>query len=162
MKKILALLLAVVMVLSLAACGKKEAVETASARLLEAGAKRCLPLNVSGPFHSPFLQGAGSKLADFMKDVELKELQIPYVTNVTAEYVTDVAQIKPFLERQVSSSVRWQQSVEKMISDGVDTFVEIGPGKTLAGFIKKINKDVNVINVSQVSDIGAVECLRKE
>lgn len=142
--------------------GKKEAVEAASAKLLEAGAKRCLPLNVSGPFHSPFLQGAGSRLADFMKDVELGELSIPYVTNVTAEYVTDVAQIKPYLERQVSSSVRWQQSVENMIADGVDTFVEIGPGKTLAGFIKKINKDVNVINVSQVSDIGAVECLKKE
>jgi len=142
--------------------GKKEAVEAAGARLLEAGAKRCLPLNVSGPFHSPFLEGAGQKLADFMQDVKLGELQIPYVTNVTAEYVTDVMEVKPFLERQVSSSVRWQQSVEKMIADGVDTFVEIGPGKTLAGFIKKINKDVNVINVSQVSDIGAVECLRKE
>lgn len=142
--------------------GKKEAVEAASAKLMEAGAKRCLPLNVSGPFHSPFLQGAGSKLADFMKDIELGELQIPYVTNVTAEYVKDSSQIKSFLEKQVSSSVRWQQSVENMIADGVDTFVEIGPGKTLAGFIKKINKDVNVINVSQVSDIGALECLRKE
>ena len=142
--------------------GKKEAVEAASARLLEAGAKRCLPLNVSGPFHSPFLEGAGSKLADFMKDMELSELQIPYVTNVTAEYVTDAAQIKAFLVKQVSSSVRWQQSVENMIADGVDTFVEIGPGKTLAGFIKKINKDVRVINVRQVSDIGALECLKKE
>ena len=84
------------------------------------------------------------------------------MTNVTAEYITDSAQIKGFLEKQVSSSVRWQQSVENMIADGVDTFVEIGPGKTLAGFIKKINKDVNVINVGQVSDIGALECLRKE
>jgi len=142
--------------------GTKEAVDAASARLLEAGAKRCLPLNVSGPFHSPFLEEAGRKLADFMSDTELKELQIPYVTNVTAEYVTDVACIKPLLQKQISSSVRWQQSVENMIADGVDTFVEIGPGKTLAGFIKKINRDVNVINVSQVSDIGALECLRKE
>ncbi len=142
--------------------GTKEAVDAASARLLEAGAKRCLLLNVSGPFHSPFLEEAGRKLADFMSDTELKELQIPYVTNVTAEYVTDVACIKPLLQKQISSSVRWQQSVENMIADGVDTFVEIGPGKTLAGFIKKINRDVNVINVSQVSDIGALECLRKE
>ena len=121
-----------------------------------------MPLKVSGPFHSPFLQGAGSKLANYMSDVTVSELQIPYVTNVTAEYVTDSANIKGFLEKQVSSSVRWQQSVENMIADGVDTFVEIGPGKTLAGFIKKINKDVNVINVGQVSDIGALECLRKE
>lgn len=142
--------------------GKKEAVDTASAALVSAGAKRCLPLNVSGPFHSPFLQGAGNKLADYMKDVTVSDLQIPYITNVTAEYVTDSAQIKGFLEKQVSSSVRWQQSVENMIADGVDTFVEIGPGKTLAGFIKKINKDVTVINVGQVSDIGALECLRKE
>ena len=76
--------------------------------------------------------------------------------------MTDSSQIKSFLEKQVSSSVRWEQSVKNMIADGVDTFVEIGPGKTLAGFIKKINKDVNVINVGQVSDIGALECLRKE
>lgn len=142
--------------------GKKEAVDAASASLVSAGAKRCLPLNVSGPFHSPFLQGAGSKLADYMKDVTVSDLQIPYVTNVSAEYVKDSAQIKGFLEKQVSSSVRWQQSVENMIADGVDTFIEIGPGKTLAGFIKKINKDVTVINVGQVSDIGALECLRKE
>lgn len=142
--------------------GKKEAVDNASALLAEAGAKRCIPVKVSGPFHSPFLQGAGAKLADYMKEVTVSELQIPYVTNVTAEYVTDSAKIKGFLEKQVSSSVRWQQSVENMIADGVDTFVEIGPGKTLAGFIKKINKDVNVINVGQVSDIGALECLRKE
>ena len=142
--------------------GKKEAVDAASASLVSAGAKRCLPLNVSGPFHSPFLQGAGSKLADYMKDVTVSDLQIPYVTNVSAEYVKDSAQIKGFLEKQVSSSVRWQQSVENMIADGVDTFIEIGPGKTLAGFIKKINKDVTVINVGQVSGIGALECLRKE
>lgn len=142
--------------------GKKEAVDAASAKLVEAGAKRCLPLKVSGPFHSPFLQGAGNKLVKYMNDVEVSDLQIPYVTNVTAEYITDSAQIKGFLEKQVSSSVRWQQSVENMIAEGVDTFVEIGPGKTLAGFIKKINKDVNVINVGQVSDIGALECLRKE
>jgi [acyl-carrier-protein] S-malonyltransferase len=142
--------------------GKKEAVDEASAALVSAGAKRCLPLNVSGPFHSPFLQGAGSKLANYMNDVTVSDLQIPYVTNVTAEYVTDSSQIKGFLEKQVSSSVRWEQSVKNMIADGVDTFVEIGPGKTLAGFIKKINKDVNVINVGQVSDIGALECLRKE
>ena len=92
-----------------------------------------------------------------MKDMELNELKIPYVTNVTAEYGTDVAQIKPFLERQVSSSVRWQQSVETMIADGVDTFIEIGPGKTLAGFIKKIDRDVKVINVSCVEDLENVK-----
>ena len=78
--------------------GEKEAVDAASAKLMEAGAKRCLPLNVSGPFHSPFLQEAGSKLAEYMNDVTVSDLQIPYVTNVTAEYVTDSSQIKGFLE----------------------------------------------------------------
>ena len=133
--------------------GRKEAVEVACEKLKEAGAKRCLPLNVSGPFHSPYLSGAGEKLGEFMKDMELAPLKVPYVTNVTAQFVSDSAQSKELLVKQVSASVRWQQSVENMIAEGVDTFVEIGPGKTLAGFIKKINKDVNVININQVEDI---------
>lgn len=137
--------------------GMKEAVEVACEKLKEAGAKRCLPLNVSGPFHSPYLSGAGEKLGEFMKDMELTPLKVPYVTNVTAEFVSDSAQSKELLISQVSSSVRWQQSVEKMIAEGVDTFVEIGPGKTLAGFIKKINKDVKVININQVEDIEVLK-----
>lgn len=141
--------------------GWKEAVDTACERLKEAGAKRCLPLNVSGPFHSPLLTGAGERLAEFMKELTIAPLQIPYVTNVTAEFVEDCGQCKELLRLQVSSSVRWQQSVEKMIAEGVDTFVEIGPGRTLAGFIKKINKDVKVINISQIENIGELECYRK-
>lgn len=137
--------------------GRKEAVEMACEKLKEAGAKRCIPLNVSGPFHSPFLTGAGEKLEEFMKDMSFKSLSIPYVTNVTAEYVSDINETKELLKKQVSSSVRWQQSVEKMLAEGVDTFVEIGPGKTLAGFIKKINKDVKVINVSCVEDLENLE-----
>ncbi len=133
--------------------GGREAVETACEKLKEAGAKRCLPLNVSGPFHSPFLTGAGEKLGEFMKDMNFKELNIPYVTNVTAEYVSDINETKELLMKQVSSSVRWQQSVEKMLAEGVNTFVEIGPGKTLAGFIKKINKDVKVINIGCIEDL---------
>ena len=138
--------------------GKKEAVEAANEKLKLAGAKRCLMLNVSGPFHSEFLKDAGEKLYSYMENVELSELKIPYVTNVTAEYVNDSAAIKELLKKQVSSSVRWQQSVEKMIENGVDTFYEIGPGKTLAGFIKKINADVKVINISTVDDIGEYVC----
>lgn len=133
--------------------GRKEAVEEACVRLKEAGAKRCMPLNVSGPFHSPYLQGAGDKLAEFMENVQFRPLQVPYVTNVTAEFVEDSAETKVLLQKQVSSSVRWQQSVEKMIEEGVDTFVEIGPGKTLAGFIRKINPDVKVMNISCVDDL---------
>jgi [acyl-carrier-protein] S-malonyltransferase len=133
--------------------GMREAVDKACEALKEAGCKRCLPLKVSGPFHSPYLKGAGEKLGTFMEEVEFSALQIPYVTNVTAEPVENIQETRELLVRQVSSSVRWIQSVERMIAEGVDTFVEIGPGKTLAGFIKKINPDVKVINISQVADL---------
>ena len=141
--------------------GKKEAVEEAAEKLKEAGAKRCMMLNVSGPFHSPMLREAGEKLYQVLEDVSLNdEFDIPYVTNVTAEYVTDTKNIKELLRDQVSSSVMWQQSMEKMLEQGVDTFVEIGPGKTLAGFMKRINKEVKMINIATVDDIdGAVELL---
>ena len=136
--------------------GKKEAVEKAADKLKEAGAKRVLPLNVSGPFHSKMLEEAGKELARVLENVEISPLRIPYVTNVTAQYVEDSAQTKELLAKQISSSVRWQQSVENMIASGVDIFVEIGPGKTLAGFIRKINKSVKVYNIQTVADIETV------
>ena len=136
--------------------GKKEAVETACEKLKEAGAKRCIMLNVSGPFHSQMLTGAGEKLGKVLETVEVHTPVIPYVANVTAEYVTDADEVKPLLEKQVSSSVRWQQSIEAMLADGVDTFIEIGPGKTLAGFIKKINRTVKVMNVEKLEDVERV------
>ena len=80
---------------------------------------------------------------------------------MTAQYVTDAESVKPLLEKQVSSSVRWQQSVEMMIADGVDTFIEIGPGKTLSGFMKKINRNVTVLNIEKMEDVEAcAECLQ--
>ena len=136
--------------------GWKESVEKASEALKEAGAKRVLPLNVSGPFHSPMLEEAGKELGKVLENVELSPLEIPYVTNVTAEYVTDISETKALLAQQVASSVRWQQSVENMIADGVDTFVEIGPGKTLAGFMRKISRDVKVYNVGTWEDVDKV------
>ncbi len=136
--------------------GWKESVEKASEVLKEAGAKRVLPLNVSGPFHSPMLTEAGEELGRVLENVALSPLTIPYVTNVTAEYVTDITETKALLAKQVASSVRWQQSVENMIADGVDTFVEIGPGKTLAGFMRKISRDVKVYNVGTWEDVDKV------
>lgn len=136
--------------------GWKESVEKASEALKEAGAKRVLPLNVSGPFHSPMLEEAGKELGQVLENVELSPLEIPYVTNVTAEYVTDISETKALLAQQVASSVRWQQSVENMIADGVDTFVEIGPGRTLAGFMRKISRDVKVYNVGTWEDVDKV------
>ncbi len=133
--------------------GKLDAVALATEKLKEAGARRVLPLNVSGPFHSYLLEEAGVKLGKYLEQVEVHDPVIPYVANVTASHVTDVTKVKPLLAKQVSSSVRWQQSVEAMIADGVDRFVEIGPGKTLAGFIKKIDRSVTVVNIETVGDL---------
>ena len=136
--------------------GWKEDVEQAADALKEAGAKRVLPLNVSGPFHSSLLEQAGEELRKELEQVDFSDLQIPYVTNVTAEYVTDITKTKELLARQVASSVRWQQSMELLIADGVDTFVEIGPGRTLAGFLRKINRGVKVYNVGTWEDVDKV------
>lgn len=133
--------------------GEEKAVQAAVGKLGEAGAKRCVPLKVSGPFHSPMLVGAGEKLAGELDAVEIHEIQIPYIANVTADYVKKTEDVKPLLEKQVSSSVKWQQTIERMLADGVDTFIEIGPGKTLSGFMRKINRDVKVLNVEKVEDL---------
>ncbi len=139
--------------------GEEDAVTVASAKLSEAGAKRCIRLNVSGPFHSPMLAGAGEKLGKVLDEVEIKDIKIPYIANVTAEYVSQKEQVQALLTQQVSASVRWQQTVEKMLEDGIDTFVEIGPGKTLSGFIKKINKEVTTINIEKVEDLDKLNDL---
>lgn len=136
--------------------GKTAAVEAASEKLKEAGAKRVMMLNVSGPFHSPMLVAAGEELGKELEAVSLHPLQVPYVTNVTAEKVEDIAETKALLTEQVSSSVRWMQSMEYMIRDGVDIFVEIGPGRTLAGFMKKISRDVKVYNIASWEDMEKV------
>ena len=133
--------------------GETKAVEKAAEVLKEAGAKRAVLLNVSGPFHSPMLKSAGEKLSKEMENVEFSPLQIPYVTNVTAKYVNDISETKELLAEQVAASVRWQESVENMIADGVDTFVEIGPGKTLAGFLRKIDRSVKVYNIGTWEDV---------
>ena len=133
--------------------GWKESVEQAGAVLKDAGAKRVLPLNVSGPFHSPMLQEAAGQLKEVLDQIECSPLQIPYVTNVTGRYVSDIEETKELLIQQIAAPVRWQQSVEEMIRQGVDTFVEIGPGRTLSGFLRKINRDVKVYQVSTWEDI---------
>ena len=134
--------------------GEQKAVDTAA--LKEAGAKRCTPLNVSGPFHSAMLLPAGEKLAAELEQVEIHKIAVPYITNVTADYVTDSSQVKELLKKQISSSVRWQQSVERMIADGVEAFIEIGPKKSLCGFMKRIDKTVPAYHVDKVTDLESV------
>lgn len=132
--------------------GEQAAVDAAGTALKEAGAKRIVPLKVSGPFHSQMLSHAGEQLGEALQDVAIAETFIPYVANVTADYVTDASDVKPLLERQVASSVRWQQTIERLIADGADTFVEIGPGKTLSGFMRKIDRSVTVYNIDKMED----------
>ena len=132
--------------------GAAAAVEEAGAQCKEAGAKRVVPLKVSGPFHSQLLTGAGEKLGEALKDIEIQNIQIPYLSNVTADYVKDASAVKDLLIRQVSSSVRWQQTIERLIADGADEFVEIGPGRSLSGFMRKINRDVATFNIDKMED----------
>lgn len=138
--------------------GEEAAVQEACRVLGERGARRCVPLKVSGPFHSKLLAGAGAKLREELDATNINMPKIPYVTNVTADYVenVDADLIRELLKQQVSSPVRFWQSIERMIADGVDTFVEIGPGKTLSGFIRKINKEVRVFNVDKESDMEKI------
>lgn len=120
--------------------GKKDAVTEACTALSQKGAKRCVPLNVSGPFHSPLLKEAGDSLYAVLKEISWKTLSHPYAANVDAALVTEPSHIAESLRRQVSSSVLWEQSVKTMLAAGADTFIEIGPGKTLSGFMRKIAK----------------------
>lgn len=136
--------------------GEEKAVAAAAEAVAAAGAKRCVPLKVSGPFHSALLKGAGEKLEQELMGVELRDPSIPYITNVNALDVTEAAPIKTLLKNQVSNSVCWQQTIEKMIANGVDTFIEIGPGKTLSGFMRKINKDVKCMNIDKLADLDKV------
>ena len=133
--------------------GEEIAVNEVSKLLQEAGAKRCIPLKVSGPFHSPLLAVAGSRLKEDLVTLNLKTPTIPYIANVTADYVTESSGIPELLELQVSSSVKWHQTIERMVADGITDFVEIGPGKTLAGFVKKISPQTNIINIEKYEDL---------
>jgi [acyl-carrier-protein] S-malonyltransferase len=136
--------------------GTKEGVEKASEKLKEEGAKRVLPLKVSGPFHSPLLSEAGEKLYEFLEDVKFSQVEHPYVANYTAEYVEDSENIRELLKKQVSGSVKFEQSIRTMLADGVDTFIEVGPGKTLSGFVKTIDPSVRIRNIETMEDLQAL------
>lgn len=133
--------------------GLTEDVKEASEALKENGAKRVLPLKVSGPFHSPLLKSAGDALLKEMESVSFSPLAVPYVANATAELVTDSAKIPQLFAKGIASPVRFQQSIELMLKNGIDTFIEIGPGKTLAGFLRKIEPAARVYNISSWEDL---------
>ena len=133
--------------------GEVEAVKKCCEIAKEMGAKRALMLDVSAPFHCSLLTGAGEKLAKELENVEVYDMNIPIITNVTADYIKDKSEIKELLKEQVSHSVLWEDSIRRMIADGVDTFIEIGPGKALSGFMKKIDKTVKVFNVEDMASL---------
>ncbi|CAH2212872.1 ACP S-malonyltransferase [Tepidibacter aestuarii] len=137
--------------------GEIKAVEKAASLCKERGAKKAVILNVSAPFHSSMLNKAGENLKKELENIHLNSLKLPVVTNVTGNYV-EKDEIKDTLVKQVSSSVLWEDSIEKLIEDGFDTFVEIGPGKTLKGFINKISKKSKVkVNIHNVENAATLE-----
>ena len=139
--------------------GEKAAVEEAAVILKENGAKRAIMLDVSGPFHSSLLKGAGEKLKLELDKVDMKEPSVDVVSNVDANIHKDPDEIKSILVKQVYSSVLWEDSISKLIDEGFDRFIEIGPGKTLRAFIKKIaskkKADVEIINIDTAADVNA-------
>ncbi len=141
--------------------GEENAVSKAGELLLEAGAKRVVPLAVSGAFHSKFLEGASKEFAQFVKDLDISCASIPVITNVDAAATISDADFKNKMPRQICSSVHWTQTIENMIQNGVDTFVEIGPGKVLAGLNRKINAEVTTYNIYDKASLDiTVEALK--
>ena len=141
--------------------GEADAVAKANDALKEAGAKRVIPLPVSGGFHSALMNEASVKFSEILDDCDIKDATIPVFTNVDAEPTTSAIRFKSKMTAQIYSSVMWTQTVEKMVAEGVDTIVEIGPGKVLAGLCKKINPALNVLNVYDEDSLNAaVESLK--
>lgn len=124
--------------------GETSAVEKACEKLKEAGARRALILSVNGAFHSPLMQPAQERLAVAIENTKFREATIPVYQNITTTAVSDPSEIKRNLVAQLTGPVKWTQSVQNMIKDGANNFIEVGPGKTLQGLIKKINPDVQV------------------
>ena len=127
--------------------GEADAVEKANAALKEAGSKRVVPLPVSGGFHSKLMEEASVKFSEILDDCEIKDAEIPVYTNVDAEPTTSAIRFKAKMTAQIYSSVMWTQTIQRMAADGIDTIVEIGPGKVLAGLIKKTDASINVLNI---------------
>jgi [acyl-carrier-protein] S-malonyltransferase len=135
--------------------GSKAGVEKAGQLAKERGAKRVIPLEVSGPFHSSLMKPAASKLQNVLNTIAIRDAEIPVISNVTAQPVVKKEEILRLLIEQLYSPVRWEQSVEMMIGLGVDTFIEIGPGKVLSGLVKKINRNVSVYAVNDLESLQA-------
>ncbi len=142
--------------------GADDAVKATSDYLLANGVRRVVPLAVSGAFHSKFMENAGKEFAGFVSDLELNEAKLPVITNVDAKMTTAAEDFREKMPKQISSSVYWTQTIQKMVEEGVDTFVEIGPGKVLAGLNKKISPEKTVYNIFDKASLEATVAALKE
>ena len=142
--------------------GAEDAVKAASDYMVANGVRRVVPLAVSGAFHSKFMENAGKEFAEFVSNLDLNNASIPVITNVDAEITTNIEDFRVKMPKQIYSSVHWTQTIEKMIAEGVDTFVEIGPGKVLAGLNKKISSEIKTYNVFDKASLDATVGALKE
>lgn len=136
--------------------GYSEAVKLAVEKLKEVGAKRVIPLNVSGAFHTELLKDASDKLYSFLESINIKAPKLPYISNVEACLVEDKADIKNLLRKQIYSPVKFWQSIEKMAAMGVERFIEIGAGNTISGMLKRVYKDKEIYSVQEITDIDKI------
>ena len=138
--------------------GESKAVELASELMKECGARRVITLKVSGPFHTSLLNEASIKLKNEFENIHFNDPKIKTITNVTADFIKNGNEIKELLINQVKSSVRWSETIEKMLDEGVDTFIEIGPLKTLSSFVREISKEkkatVKIFNVEDLKSLN--------
>lgn len=137
--------------------GGIEALEKAKEIAKEKGARRIIPLEVSGAFHSPLMEKASTGLTQFISSLDFKDAQVPIVANTSAKPLTSAEEIKKELEKQLCHCVQWQSSVEFMISSGIDLFIEIGPGKVLTGLIQRINKEVRTLAIGDLPSLYALK-----
>lgn len=142
--------------------GDSDAVKAASDYLLANGVRRVVPLAVSGAFHSKYMENAGNEFASFVSELELNDAKMPVITNVDAAETLKADDFKSKMPKQISSSVHWTQTIQKMVEEGVDTFVEIGPGKVLAGLNKKIAPETTVYNVFDKASLDTTVAALKE
>ena len=142
--------------------GAEDAVKAASDYMVANGVRRVVPLAVSGAFHSKFMENAGKEFAEFVSNLDLNNASIPVITNVDAEITTNSEDFRVKMPKQIYSSVHWTQTIEKMIAEGVDTFIEIGPGKVLAGLNRKISSEITTYNIYDKESLESTVSALKE
>lgn len=137
-------------------CGENVAVEKVEAKAKEAGAKRCMPLKVSGPFHTKFMDAAAEALEKYFADIEFGNMKYPVIFNTTAQELKAEENIKDILVKQVANSIYMEKTIEYLESNGVDTVIEIGPGKALSGFVKRTSENIQTYTIESIDDLNKV------